>query len=154
MQQLPTAQRMRLSTAALLAPAASTDFYEDHYLPALKSTTKTYGIDHLHLFNLSQRLERNDSVGPYRKSLLYLVSRAFEEKKKTPILGMEKHADQVPTHNKLTRIISQGINGEEPKCWSETHGGFDNDVRTMNTLLRNILKTEPKRLFTAEDLDY
>ena len=78
----------------------------------------------------------------------------FEEKKKTPILGMEKHADQVPTHNKLTRIISQGINGEEPKCWSETHGGFDNDVRTMNTLLRNILKTEPKRLFTAEDLDY
>jgi len=154
MQQLPTAQRMRLSTAALLAPAASTDFYEDHYLPALKSAAKTYGIDHLHLFNLSQRLERDDSVGPYRKSLLYLVSRAFEEKKKTPILGMEKHADQVPNHNNLTRIISQGINGEEPKCWSETHGAFDNDVRTMNTLLRNILKTEPKRLFTAEDLDY
>jgi hypothetical protein len=154
MKQLPTAQRMRLTTAALLAPAASTDFFADHYLPALKSTAKTFGIDQLHLFNLSKQLEKDDSVGPYRKSLLFLVSRAFEERRKTPILGMEKHAGEVPEHQKLSRIVSKGVNGEEPASWSETHGGFDNDVRTMNTLLQNILGKAPVRSFTAQDLDY
>lgn len=154
MAQLPTTQRMRLSTAALLAPAASVDFFEDHYRPALQSTAKTFGIDQLHLFNLSQQLEQDDSVGPYRKSLLFLVSRAFEERKKTPILGMEKYADQVPDHPRLTRVVSQGVNGDEPASWSESHGGFDNDVRTMNQLLQNILGKPPVRPFNSQDLDY
>ncbi|TDR22408.1 C1 family peptidase [Marinicella litoralis] len=152
--QLPTAKRHRIASAALLAPAASVDFYKDHYHPALKSKAKTHGIDELHIYNLSQQLELDDSVGPYRKSLLYLVSRAFEEKRKTPILGMQKHAKLVPDHPKLKRIISTGINGKVKQSWSETHGGFDNDVRTMNSLLKNMLKKNPKRLFTAQDLDY
>ena len=38
---------------------------------------------------LSNRNERKCSVGPYGKSLLYLVSRALETAHKTPILGME-----------------------------------------------------------------
>ncbi len=154
MSQLPSSQRIRVNTAALMAPAASIDFYADHYHESLKSQTKTYGIDELFIYNLSKKLEKDDSVGPYRKSLLFLVSRAFEEKKKTPILGMEKYAGKVPTHNKLKRIISDGINGNENLSWSETHGGFDNDVRTMNSLLKNILKKQPKRLFTESDLDY
>ena len=33
--------------------------------------------------------EKDDSVGPYGKSLLYLVSRALENVHKTPILGLE-----------------------------------------------------------------
>ncbi|WP_374089483.1 hypothetical protein [Methylomicrobium lacus] len=32
----------------------------------------------------------DDTVGPNRKSLLYLVSRALERVHKTPLLGMEK----------------------------------------------------------------
>jgi hypothetical protein len=38
---------------------------------------------------LSQQRELEDSVGPYRKSLLWLVSRALESNHKTPILGLE-----------------------------------------------------------------
>ncbi len=154
MSQLPRNLRHRINTAALLAPAASIDFYADHYQTALKSVAKTHGIDSLYIYNLSKQLELDDSVGPYRKSLLYLVSRAFEEQRKTPIVGMQKYADLLPNHRKLTRIISAGINGSEHLSWSETHGGFDNDVRTMNSLLQNILKQQPKRLFTANDLDY
>lgn len=152
--QLPKNLRLRIATAALLAPAASVDFYADHYQPALKSVAKTHGIDALYLYNLSKQLELDDSVGPYRKSLLYLVSRAFEEKRKTPIVGMQKYADLLPNHRKLTRIISDGTHGSEDLSWSETHGGFDNDLRTMNSLLKNILKQQPRRLFTANDLDY
>ena len=37
---------------------------------------------------LSDERELADSVGPYGKSLLYLVSRALEDHHKTPILGM------------------------------------------------------------------
>ncbi|WP_223787893.1 C1 family peptidase [Marinicella meishanensis] len=154
MSQLPSQNRMRISTAALLAPAASLDFFDDHYLPALNSQAKTHGVDQLSLYNLSKQLEKDDSVGPYRKSLLFLVSRAFEEKKKTPILGMEKHAANLPPHQRLERIISQGKNGGEDRSWSETHGGFDNDVKTMNHLLTQILGQAPKRLFTKVDLTY
>lgn len=154
MSQLPTDLRQRISTTALLAPAASIDFYQDHFQTALKSTAKTHGIDALFIYNLSQQLELDDAVGPYRKSLLYLVSRAFEEKPKTAILGMQKYADSVPASSKLKRIVSKGHQGSEQHSWSETHGGFDNDVRTMNHLLQNILKQTPKRLFTANDLDY
>jgi hypothetical protein len=39
---------------------------------------------------------------------------------------------------------------------STSHGGFDNDVATMNSLLRTILGAEPTsgNLFTKELLDY
>ena len=34
--------------------------------------------------------ERDDTVGPYGKSLLFLVSNAFERRRETPLLGMER----------------------------------------------------------------
>lgn len=37
---------------------------------------------------LSDQREKDDTVGPYQKSLLYLVSRALENRHKTPLLGM------------------------------------------------------------------
>ena len=37
---------------------------------------------------LSDQREKDDTVGPYQKSLLYLVSRALENQHKTPLLGM------------------------------------------------------------------
>jgi len=152
--KFPTELQIRINTAALLAPAATVGFYKTHYHKALTARTKSLGIDKLYLYNLSSKLETDDSVGPYRKSLLYLVSRAFEEDKNSAILGMQKYASQVPNHNKLKRIIADGPNGAEPLSWSQSHGGFDNDVHTMNSLLINILKTTPNRLFTENDLDY
>src|SRR5690606_40060886 len=37
---------------------------------------------------LSDQREKDDTVGPYGKSLLYLVSRALEEVHKMPLLGL------------------------------------------------------------------
>ena len=37
---------------------------------------------------------------------------------------------------------------------SDTHGGFDNDPNTMNSVLYRILGQAPARAFTQRDLDY
>ncbi len=37
---------------------------------------------------------------------------------------------------------------------SVSHGGFDNDVHTMNDILARILGAKPGRKFTEADLDY
>jgi len=42
----------------------------------------------LHLYLLDQALERSDQVGPYRRSILYLISRALEGVHKAPLLGL------------------------------------------------------------------
>lgn len=40
------------------------------------------------------------------------------------------------------------------KIASKPHGGFDNDVDTMNDVLRSVLRKAPEREFTAKDLKY
>jgi hypothetical protein len=37
---------------------------------------------------------------------------------------------------------------------SKSHGGFDNDVHSMNFLLKTILGKPPKRPFKPEDLHF
>ena len=37
---------------------------------------------------------------------------------------------------------------------SHSHGGFDNDCATMNSVLTRVLGSAPKRLFTGRDLHY
>ena len=53
------------------------------------------------LYLLSDKLERGDSVGPYGKSLLYLVSNAFEGTREVPILGMKACLDADKSLSKL-----------------------------------------------------
>jgi hypothetical protein len=112
------------------------------------------------LFNLNDRLERDDTVGKvYRKSLLYLVSRGFEEEVPEAILGMQRHVDKLMQKPKMAAVAERFnvhyADGSPNKVTeSTTHGGFDNDVATMNSLLRTILGAEPGHPFTEEILDY
>ncbi len=58
--------------------------------------------------------------------------------------------------NGLPSLIVAGM-GEGPKSISrsDTHGGFDNDEWTLNSVLRRILgDEEPQRIFTLRDLQY
>ena len=71
-----------------------------------------------------------------------------------PILGMQKHHDQLPKMKNMQLIYSQGENGSEIKSFSETHGGFDNDIKTMNDILLTVLNEIPRRAFTVSDLKY
>jgi Papain family cysteine protease len=144
-----------IDTCSLLAPACSTALYHDAYLPVLKGS-KSIKINQMDIYNLRDKLERDDVVLSrlvYRKSLLYLVSNAFEHNNEEPLLGMKKFKDQVNGINgQPTFHYSNGVTSNKTR--SKSHGGFDNDVRTMNSILTRILGSPPKRRFTENDLDF
>jgi pimeloyl-ACP methyl ester carboxylesterase len=144
----------RVSSCSLMAPAGTLELFRSHYKPLLDPATP-FGIDQMTVYNLSDALEQDDNVAQvYRKSLLYLVSHAFEEQAEAPLLGMQKHnaglVDQVAPGT-LEFVYSDGAPG---RTAARSHGGFDNDPHTMNDILRRVLGAEPTRPFTAADLDY
>ncbi len=66
------------------------------------------GKDKLHIDNLSDRNERDDTIGPYGKSPLYFVSRDIEAPQKTPLPGLERCR------------IDPSLEKRVPKnCWGE-----------------------------------
>ena len=82
---------LRVRTLRLLAPACTTRFALDTYAAAVRDGT--LDARHWHVHQLSHANELRDHVGPYRKSLLLLVSRALEDAHKTPLLGLEASFD-------------------------------------------------------------
>jgi len=148
---------IRISSASLLAPAATTDLYRSHYRPLLKAKKSAGGIDRMDIYNLSGKLELDDNVGKvYRKSLLYLVSRSFEEKPlPSGLLGMHKYSKNLASSvSNLNIYYSKGRVSGASHTKSESHGGFDNDPKTMNSVLRRVLRRAPTRLFTKKSLKY
>jgi len=156
------APTLRIASCTLFAPAATVRLFESHYYPYLITAPGNFGVDRMQVFNLTDRLEQADTVGGvYRKSLLYLVSRAFEEDPPEAILGMQRHMDALLAKPKMDAVRDRfGVHYSDatpnPVTESASHGGFDNDVASMNSLLRRILGdgVEPRQLFTREILDY
>lgn len=136
-----------LSCLYLLAPAVRTDTFKEKLARHVGNE-----IDRVALFTMKRDYEEADSVGPiYRKSLLYLVSRALEAESVSPILGLETSLRGDP---ELVRLF--GLDGQPARfadvIWSvtsassgqqastsKTHGGFDNNGPTMNAVLRRVL---------------
>lgn len=143
--------RVPVKRLTLFAPACTITLFRDVVLPRVGGGGP---IDSVALFNLSDRTERGDSVGPYGKSLLYLVSHAFEGRRGTPLLGLEhciEGDDSVREalgkgHASDTTVVYAGDvpAGVRPVSASKTHGGFDDDAHTLNTVLR--LVTGRKKL--------
>lgn len=150
---------LRIQSCNLMAPAATVGLFRTHYLPLL-GDDHPFGVERMTVYNLNERLERDDNVaGVYRKSLLYLVSHAFEEQLGASILGMQRYSQALEglAPERLSFVYSDGNPGtrEAPTPTAATsHGGFDNDPNTMNSILRNILGKEPTRKFKREDLIY
>ena len=86
-----TAAGLKAASTRLFAPACTTRFAVDHYIPAVQKGVLP--AEHFHIHTLSDKNELDDTVGPYRKSLLYLVSRSFEDVHKMPLLGMARNFD-------------------------------------------------------------
>ena len=157
-----------LKSVQFLAPAIRVDTFKQLLLPTLESGQTPLPS----LYVLSDKLEQDDSVGPYAKSLLYLVSNAFEGTRGVPILGMQTCIDADKSLAKLfggktggrpSLVISEGnpIDPAKEKAaiaqgasLSRSHGGFDNDPVTMNSVLTRVLDGAPQRLFTPRDLHY
>ena len=149
----------KIASCSLMAPACTVECFNASYRPVLRGSRGPELIAKLVMYVLSDELELDDTVTPlYRKSLLYLVSNAFEEEAHAPILGMHKFRLRLGRLPKSMRIeASTGSRTGSPRTASTSHGGFDNDPFTMNDILRSILRVAPSRIprpFTDKDLDY
>ena len=146
----------RPKSCSLFAPACSIPFAVDHYKPALETGI----LPSLNIDGLTNRRELADSVGPYGKSLLYLVSRALEEMHKMPLLGMQAASveeEETPDlwnkdageqtgiwrafarqHVDFAWLNDDQVDDGEEKIPS-AHGSFDNDVAIITKTLTRIL---------------
>jgi hypothetical protein len=155
-----------IRSLTLWAPACTMKLFHQAYLPAIQNRS----IQRFSLFTLKDAAEQDDHcAGVYHKSLLYLVSNAFEEKaglfraEGEPILGMERFiladkAFQVPKENKLrtgnpSTVPLFGLasaawirspNGLPPgtspdASHARRHGDFDDDEATVKSTLARIL---------------
>jgi len=150
-----------------MAPAMSIELFKEKMLPHIRTNKCPIPT----LYVLSNTGELDDDVGPYGKSLLYLVSNAFERVRGKPILGMEKFIRTVDPKLKqevdkeMEKLFKNGnlvIAGAAPAgapigpdvCRSDSHGGFDNDTSTLNSVLCRILGKKPRRPFENRDLQF
>ncbi len=146
----PVAQRLvdagvPVPSLTLWAPACTLDLFDTAYRPLLESGK----IGSFDLYTLDDRTERDDHCANiYHKSLLYLVSAAFEAQPRipwrpnrqgTPLLGLtrdvERHLDEAFwTAGNRRWFLAPGV----PESKASHHGDFDNDPVTRLTTLRRI----------------
>jgi len=126
----------KFDSVNFMAAAATVDLFERTLLPRLKDKT----VREFRSFFLADAAEEQDStcrpILGYSRSLLYLVSESFEGGRRAPILGMEKYFG--------AEVASLGL--PNVKAWtapgaataSTTHGGFDDDRFTMESIIKLI----------------
>jgi len=143
-----------VATLTLFAPAATVELFNVLIRPRLGAGD----VQALHHFLLTDQLEQDDDVAViYRKSVLYLVSRAYQHPHyEIPILGMENSwkdaLARLPAAAKA-RVTSYYAPG--PDCATRKHTEFDSDLATMNALLQIVRGVPPARPFTKAELsDY
>jgi hypothetical protein len=140
-----------ISTCTMWAPACTIELFKQTYAPLIDGGQ----IDRFALFTLTDRAERDDTCANiYKKSLLYLVSDAFEDEARVPlfkdgvpILGMERfvRADAGLTamferpHCDWVLAPNAAPVGEADASRSTSHGGFDDDEATLKATLARIV---------------
>lgn len=141
-----TGYGMQVETCTLWAPAVTTDLFKQAYLPAVDAGA----IARLALFALSDKAEQDDNCARiYNKSLLYLVSRSFEQMSHgegAPLLGMEKWIARDPelstlfTTGKADLVFSPNSNpeGSPDASRASHHNDFDDDAATLKATVARI----------------
>ena len=137
------AQGWAFQTLNLMAPAVTVELFDAAVRPALESGK----VGRLNQFHLTDVVEQADPTCKpilyYTRSLLYLVSESFEHGVRTPVLGMEKYFDAYVAMRKLENVrafpspanaVSQSI----------THGGFDDDRATRESIISLIKTGKPR----------
>ncbi|MGH6912503.1 MAG: C1 family peptidase, partial [Geminicoccales bacterium] len=150
-------RKVAAMSMSLYAPACTMAFATRHYGKAFAKRIldpRTVSFD-----LLDDERELGDCVGPYGKSLLYLVSRALEDVHKMPLLGMAAAWDT----NGVRPDVFNGARGSEIKAWlklwganaspklvkhkqvcdgqrmiAASHGSFDNNIEVVGRTLERI----------------
>jgi hypothetical protein len=137
----------------VLAPAITTEHFRATLYPLVGPAR---AIRSLVMYTMRDELERRDpSLGPYGKSLLYLVSRAFEPEVPTPLLGLETSVGQDAALRPFFGLDGQA--GTATALWATTpadaapgdrtmatsHASFDDDAATLESMVERM--THPAR---------
>ncbi|MDB5945243.1 MAG: peptidase caspase catalytic subunit p20, partial [Ramlibacter sp.] len=150
---LPTCHELGVPTfmsAHFLAPAVRVDTFKDRLAPLVGAGK---AVTDLSLFTMMKDYEKDDNCAQvYRKSLLYLIFYALEDRRSTPILGLE---ESLRSDGELKQLfgLAGAASGRGSIVWSVTasdtgvaastsrsHGGFDDDPPTMNSVVRRVLR--------------
>lgn len=147
-----------------LAPAVRAELFLQRLAPRLGPGK---GVETTALFTMNKDRELADNCAAiYRKSLLYLIHFALEERRETPILGLEISLRGDPTLKELFGLGGAGGTPVGEVVWSKSpasagprsrskstsHGFFDNDPSTMDSVLRRVLDSDAIPLsFEAAD---
>jgi pimeloyl-ACP methyl ester carboxylesterase len=144
------AKGVSIETCTLWAPACTMDVYREQYLPAIRSKQ----IRNFGLFTLTDKAERDDNCAKiYHKSLLYLVSHAFEARLREPSFGKNQNDGSEPILG-MAKFVEKLAKPERPLDWvlapnaqqtgrdasaATAHGAFDDDPATLRATLARIL---------------
>ncbi|KRE31085.1 caspase family protein [Agromyces sp. Soil535] len=140
-----------ISTLNLLAPAVRVDTFKKKLVPVLDQ------VDSLALFTMTKAFELDDTcLGIYKKSLLYLIRAALENETGAAILGLQEVVKADPELSALFGAPGSGAKGEV--MWSRTvgggsrtssqattHGAFDGETDTMNSVARRVVGSDLTR---------
>jgi len=168
-----------IATTTLYAAACSSGFANRTYGNA--AAAQVLGLDSLWLYVLSDENETADglptpALPAYGKSLLYLVSRALDDVRKQPLLGMQRaltkayrdddmqwDAGELPEvqawqkrwpAGDLLRVVTlpQVVTTKRQDTIPATHGSFDNSIVAIGETLERI--RGKKLVAPLEWLDY
>jgi hypothetical protein len=150
-------RKVPVASLSLLAPAIRVDEFRRLLLPRIGD-----GIDAFAMFTMHRELEEDDtctlgSLTFYHRSLLYLIRAALEDAVDTPILGLAQCVAEDAVLRELfagraEAIWSRTDAGAAPdrRSRSTTHGGFDGDAATMDSLARRITGNAAVRGYPAD----
>lgn len=136
-----------IASLNLLAPAIRVDEFKQRIL----KRSVLGKIRKLTMFTMTESFEKDDTcLGIYKKSLLYLIRGALEEESGAEILGLQECLRRDKALDVLLGTAGSGAKGEvmwsrtvgvgpRTSSRSTTHGGFDNDAATMNSLARRVV---------------
>lgn len=137
-----------LKALYFLAPAIRTDLFRDRLLPLIGTR-----IGRLDMFAMNRPTELNDDCAAiYRKSLLYLIRFALEPEKDAELVGLEESVRRdaatktlfglggAPSSGHAEAVFSPTPASDGPSASRSTsHGGFDDDPHTMNSIALRML---------------
>lgn len=152
-----------VTSCNLWAPAITVDLFKETYLPAISENS----IKKFDLYTLTDKAERDDHCANiYNKSILYLVSHAFEEKLRIPLirdrgeplLGLAKHVEQDTDLKSLFETAqanwfqapNNSAEGQIGASRCQRHGDFDDDKSTLISTVSKILGHEA----TKSDVEF
>ncbi|WP_282296463.1 caspase family protein [Stenotrophomonas sp. PS02289] len=151
-----------VDTLSYLAPAIRIDTFEAEVVPRLGASNQ---IRDLCIYTMNDAAEQDDTCAHvYRKSLLYFVREACEDRIGTPILGLQR---DLYGNSRMRALFGLPVRDDDrlharngdcavefsppedapnanPATSAVAHGDFDNDGRTMISVLARILGTAPQ----------